>query len=154
VTSSTTFDVGSFIAVSIPFAMIGLATVVGGAAFFFGLDWYSRKSAYRELALLYTHSSAFWARWRGDRLWMAPYNELAAEAQRCEELVRSVGDKRLYIGLRRGPAKKQAQDLRAEFRRQIDREIATYQGMLVTLHSAMNYAVAQGKGPQLPPRRA
>ncbi len=28
----------------------------------------SRKSAYRELALLYTHSSAFWARWRRDRL--------------------------------------------------------------------------------------
>lgn len=128
-------------------ALIGLATIIGSAAFFFGLDWYSRKASYRELAQLYTHSSAFWARWPGDRLWSAPYDELAAEANRCDELIRSVGDKRLYVGRKKGLTKKQAEGLLAEFRVQIDREIAAYQGMLAAVRNAMSYAVSQGRGP-------
>lgn len=151
-TAAPAFDLGSFIEGSVPFAIIGLATVIGGAAFFFGIDWYSRKASYRELARLYTHSSAFWARWPGDRLWLAPYDELAAEADRCEELIRSVGDKRLYVRGKNGPAKKRAEDLRATFREQIDREIATYEGMLAAVRNAMNHAVSQGRGPQQPYR--
>ncbi|WP_166907521.1 hypothetical protein [Mycobacterium sp. DL440] len=147
-TASATFDVGSFIEGAVPFAIIGLATIIGSATFFFGLDWYSRKASYRELAQLYAHSSAFWARWPGDRLWSAPYDELAAEANRCDELIRSVGDKRLHVGRKKGPAKKQAEGLRAEFREQIDREVAYYQGMLAAVGNAMNYAVSQGRGPR------
>lgn len=135
-------------------AVIGLIAIIGSAGFFFGLDWYSRKSSYRTLAQLYTHSSAFWARWPGDRLWSAPYDELAAEANRCHELIRSVGDKRLYLSRKKGRAKKQVEVLRAEFREQIDREIAHYQGMLATVGNAMNYAVSQGRGPRQPPSTA
>ncbi|OBF44338.1 hypothetical protein A5719_07680 [Mycolicibacterium peregrinum] len=146
-TSSAASDIGSFIEGWVPMALIGLATIIGSAAFFFGLDWYSRKASYRELAQLYTHSSAFWARWPGDRLWSAPYDELAAEANRCDELIRSVGDKRLYVGRKKGLTKKQAEGLLAEFRVQIDREIAAYQGMLAAVRNAMSYAVSQGRGP-------
>lgn len=151
-TASAAFDLGSFIEGSIPFAIIGLVTMVSASAFFSGLGWYSRKASYRELAQLYTHSSAFWARWPDDRIWVAPFDELAAEAHRCEELIRNVGGKVLYSGLQRGPAKKRTKERRAEFRLQIDREIATYQGMLATVRNAMNYAVAQGKGRQEPGR--
>ncbi|PEG61967.1 hypothetical protein CQY21_03165 [Mycolicibacterium boenickei] len=155
VTSSATFDVGSFIEGSVPFALIGLATIIGGAAFFFGIDWYSRKASYRELARLYTHSSAFWARWPGDRLWVAPYGELAAEADRCDELIRSVGGKRLKLSVKTAlTEKKRAKELRAEFRQQLEREEAMYQQMLATVRSAMNYAIAQGRGPQARPYNA
>ncbi|OMC34059.1 hypothetical protein A5740_10460 [Mycobacterium sp. GA-1841] len=148
------FDLGSFIEGSVPLAIIGLVAGIGGTAFFFGLDWYSRRSSYRTLARLYTHSSAFWARWPGDRVWMAPYGELVAEADRCNELIGYVGEKRMNLGLKRGSAKKQAKAIHAEFRQQVEREEAMYQGILATLQNAMNYAVARGKGPPPPPGRS
>ena len=151
VTSSATAGIGAFLEGWAPMAVIGLATITGAAAFFFGIDWYSRKASYRELARLYTYSSAFWARWPGDRLWVAPYGELAAEADRCDELIRSVGDKRLNVGAKMALTEKtRAKQLQAEFRGNIDREIAMYQGMLAAVHNAMNYAASQGRGPHQP----
>lgn len=154
-TTRADFDLGLFISFlhgSIASFATGLVAVIGSAVFFFGIDWLSTKATYRKLAELYTHSSAFWARWPGDRLWVAPYGELAAEADRCEQLIGNVGSKSLYVGMKKGPTGKQrAKDLRAEFQRQLDREVATYQGLRSAVHNAMNYAVSQGRGPQAPP---
>ncbi|MED5815675.1 hypothetical protein VST63_25220 [Mycolicibacterium sp. 050232] len=154
-TTRADFDLGLFISFlhgSIPSFVTGLVVVIGCAVFFFGVDWLSTKATYRQLAKLYTHSAAFWARWPGDRLWVAPYEELAAEANRCEQLIGNVGSKSLYVGMKKGPAgKKRAKDLQAEFQRQLDREVATYQGLLAAVRNAMNYAVSQGRGPQAPP---
>ncbi|WP_066900077.1 hypothetical protein [Mycolicibacterium houstonense] len=144
------FDLDSFIDASIPSAITFLVAGIGGSAFFAGVVWYSGRASYRTLARLYTHSSAFWARWPGDRLWVAPYEELAAEADRCNELVGYVGEKRMRLPLR-GPARKRAEPIHAEFRQQLEREEAMYQSMLATVHAAMNYATAQGRGPQAPP---
>lgn len=148
----TEFDLGSFIEGSIPLAIIALVCGIGSSAFFAGVMWYSRRASYRELALLYTHSSAFWARWPGDRLWVAPYDELAAEADRCDHLFRTVGEKSMRLPVKRGPARKQAEALHAEFSEQVEREKVMYQHMLGTVHSAMNYAISQGRGPQQPYR--
>lgn len=60
----------------------------------------------------------------------------------------------MNLGLKRGSAKKQAKAIHAEFRQQVEREEAMYQGILATLQNAMNYAVARGKGPPPPPGRS
>ncbi|MGV0811237.1 hypothetical protein ABQF34_04705 [Mycolicibacterium boenickei] len=143
------FDLGSFIEASIPSAIIALVAGIGMSAFIAGVVWYSGRASYRTLARLYTHSSAFWARWPGDRLWVAPYEELAAEADRCNELIGYVGEKRMRLPLR-GPARKRAEAIHAEFRQQVEREEAMYQGMLNSVHAAMHYAISQGRGPQQP----
>ncbi|OBB21562.1 hypothetical protein A5761_30060 [Mycolicibacterium setense] len=148
----TEFDLGAFIEGSIPYVIVGLIATIGSAAAVLAADWNGTKVCYRTLALLYTHSSAFWARWPGDRLWSAPYDELAAEADRCNELIRYVGEKRMRLPVKRGPARKQAEALHAEFSEQVEREKAMYQHMLGTVHSAMNYAISQGRGPQQPYR--
>lgn len=143
------FDLGSFIEASIPSAVVALVAGIGMSAFIAGVMWYSGRASYRTFARLYTHSSAFWARWPGDRLWGAPYEELAAEADRCNELIGYVGEKRMRLPLRRS-ARTGAKAIHAEFRQQLEREEAMYQQMLATVRSAMNYAISQGRGPQLP----
>ncbi|OLP00874.1 hypothetical protein BVU76_18220 [Mycolicibacterium porcinum] len=96
-----------------------------------------------ERARLYTHSEAFWGRWPNNRLFEAPYAELAAEATRCARLI-EIFQEKLSSGERpeRGP-----------FRGMYDeasRNLPMYQSMLATVHSAMNYAISQGRGPQQP----
>lgn len=149
----TEFDLGTFIEGSIPYVIVGLVATIGSAAAVLAADWNGTKVCYRTLARLYTHSSAFWARWPGDRLWVAPYEELAAEADRCNELIGYVGEKRMRLPVRR-PARKRAEALHAEFREQVEREKVMYQNMLATVHSAMNYAISQGRGPQQQSYRA
>ncbi|QRY52813.1 hypothetical protein [Mycolicibacterium septicum] len=156
--TSAAFDLGlftSFLYGSIPTAVTGVVAVIGSAVFFFGVSWYSQKATYRDLAQWYARSSAFWARWPGERLWMAPYGELAAEARRCEDLINNVGSKTPYLGAKTVlMERKRARELRAEFRRDIESEIITYKDMLAAVHNAMNYAASQGRGPQVPPYRA
>ncbi|MCV7336898.1 MULTISPECIES: hypothetical protein [Mycolicibacterium] len=142
----------TFLYGSIPSAVTGVLAVVGSAAFFFGISWYGQKATYRDLARWYAHSSAFWARWSGDRLWAAPYPELVAEARRCEDLINNLDSKRPFMGPKAVLVdRKRARELRAGFRQDVEREIATYKGLLAAVHNAMHYAVGQGRGPQVPP---
>ncbi len=105
------------------------------------IDYWSSKGSYRDMAQLMTHSSMFWARWPHDRIWSAPYGELAAEADRCEVIV-------AYVERQKEPPGKRVHDAPAVFDQHIDREIAAYQGMLATVRNAMNYLNSQGRGPQ------
>ena len=108
--------------------------------FMCSVDYWSSKGSYKEVARLMTHSSMFWARWSHDRIWSAPYEELAAEARRCEVIVAYVENKKR--------SRKRVDDACVAFNRYVDGEITTYQGMLAALRNAMNYAVSQGRGPQ------
>ncbi len=96
-----------------------------------------------ERARLYTHSEAFWARWPNNRVFEAPYADLAAEATRCGRLV-EIFQEKLSSNKRPEPG---------PFRGIYDeahRHLPVYQHMLGTVRAAMNYAVSQGRGPQLP----
>lgn len=123
-------------------------SIIGGTAIAFTVflcvvDYWSNKASFKELARLMTHSSMFWVRWPHDRIWSAPYGELAAEADRCESIIGYVHSKRRSPGKRFG-------DAVSRHNYNVEREIATYQHMLGTVRAAMNYAVSQGRGPQLP----
>lgn len=85
----------------------------------------------------------FWLRWPHDRIWSVPYGELAAEADRCESIIGYVHSKKRSSGKRFG-------DAVSRYNYNVEREIATCQGLLNSVHSAMHYAVSQGRGPQLP----
>lgn len=96
-----------------------------------------------EKARLFTHSEAFWARWPGNRVFEAPYDELAAEATRCARIVEILQGER---GSNVRPATGHA-------RRAYDKannQLASYEPMLNSVHNAMHYAISQGRGPQLP----
>lgn len=60
----------------------------------------------------------------------------------------------MRLPVKRGPARKRAEVIHAEFSEQVEREKVMYQHMLATVHSAMNYAISQGRGPQQQPYRA
>lgn len=92
-----------------------------------------------ERARLFTHSEAFWARWPNNRVFEAPYGELAAGASRCARLIG-------IFQRQRGTNLRPASGPTREVYDESNRQIATYQAML----NAMNYAVSQGRGPQLP----
>lgn len=92
-----------------------------------------------ERARLFTHSEAFWARWPNNRVFEAPYDELAGEAIRCERVIEIYQRQR---GTNVRPASGPARQVYDESNRQI----ATYQGLL----AAVQHAIAQGRGPQLP----
>lgn len=122
--------------------------IIGGTAIAFtvflcAIDYWSNKASLKELARLMTHSSMFWARWPHDRIWSAPYGELAAEADRCESIIGYVHSKKRSPGKRFG-------DAVSQHNHHVEREIATYQGLLAAVRSAMHYAISQGRGPQLP----
>ncbi|CRZ16583.1 hypothetical protein [Mycolicibacterium neworleansense] len=96
-----------------------------------------------EKARLFTHSEAFWARWPGNGLFEAPYDQLAAEATRCARIVEIFQGER---GSNVRPATGHAR--RAYDNAEI--QLASYEPMLNSVHNAMNYAISQGRGPQLP----
>lgn len=130
-----------------PAILIIACVAIAFCVFLCSIDYWSSKGSYRDTAQLMTHSSMFWARWPHDRIWSAPYAELALEAHRCEVIVAYVENKKRSTG-------KRVDDARAAFNQHMDREIAAYQGMLAAVRNAMNYAVSQGRGPQSPPSRA
>ncbi|MBN3512368.1 hypothetical protein JYB55_26430 [Mycolicibacterium septicum] len=96
-----------------------------------------------ERARLFTQSEAFWARWPNNRVFEAPYDELAAEASRCARVIEIYQRQR---GTNVRPATGHARRIYDKSNSQI----ATYQAMLNSVHNAMNYAISQGRGPQLP----
>ncbi|OMB70356.1 hypothetical protein A5741_07850 [Mycolicibacterium conceptionense] len=135
------FVVAVILLIGIPCAVI---LCVGG--------WYSKKADYRKAACLYTFSSAFWARWRGERLWVAPYDDLAAEAARCEEILGSMGLIPPHYDRKESGPVVQANDADKSNRR-IDREAPAFRAKRGAVLQAMSHAVAQGRGPQAPPYR-
>ncbi|PEG61969.1 hypothetical protein CQY21_03175 [Mycolicibacterium boenickei] len=96
-----------------------------------------------ERARLFTHSEAFWARWPNNRVFEAPYDELADEAIRCERVIEIYQRQR---GTNVRPATGHARKIYDK----ANSQIAAYQAMLNSVHNAMHYAIAQGRGPQLP----
>ncbi|CDP85917.1 MULTISPECIES: hypothetical protein [Mycolicibacterium] len=96
-----------------------------------------------ERARLFTHSEAFWARWPNNRVFEAPYDELAGEAARCARLIE------IFQG-QRGTNVRPATGHARKTYDKANGEIATYQAMLNSVHNAMHYAISQGRGPQLP----
>lgn len=128
-----------------PAILITACVVIGFCVFVCFIDYWSSKGSYKDTAQLMVHSSMFWARWSQDRIWSAPYGELAAEADRCEVIIAYVESKKRSKG-------KRAAGSRAAFNQHIDRELATYQGMLDAVRNAMNYLNSQGRGPQQPYR--
>lgn len=129
---------------SVALAILIIACVaIAFCVFMCSIDYWSSKGSYRDMAQLLTHSSMFWARWPHDRIWSAPYGELAAEADRCEVIV-------AYVERQKESPGKRADDSRDAFNQHIDREIAAYKGMLAAVRNAMNYAHSRGRGPQQP----
>lgn len=120
------------------------------AVIFFGLAWHLKKASYQKAARLYTFSSAFWARWPGERLWVAPYDDLAAEAARCEEILGSMGLIPPHYDRKESGPVVQANDADKSNRR-IDREAPAFRAKRGAVLQAMSHAVAQGRGPQAPP---
>lgn len=96
-----------------------------------------------ERARLFTHSEAFWVRWPNNRVFEAPYDEMAGEATRCERVIEIYQRER---GTNVRPATGQARKIYDK----ANSQIATYQAMLNSVHNAMHYAISQGRGPQLP----
>lgn len=94
-----------------------------------------------ERARLYTHSEAFWGRCPNHRLYEAPYQELAAEAARCARLV-DIFQEKLSSNKRPDPG-----PIRGMYD-EANRHLPAYQHMLNSVHTAMNYAISQGRGPQ------
>ncbi|WKG04252.1 hypothetical protein [Mycolicibacterium sp. HK-90] len=109
--------------------------------------WYSKKAEYQKAARLYTFSSAFWARWPGERLWAAPYQELAAEAARCEEILGSMGLTPPHYE-RKESDPEVRDDGAPEVNRRTDREGAQFRAKRDAVLRAMSNAIAQGRGPQ------
>lgn len=96
-----------------------------------------------ERARLFTHSEAFWTWWPDNRLFEAPYGELAAEATRCARIVEILqGDRGSNVRPATGHARRSYDKANSQ--------LASYEPMLNSLHNAMNYAISQGRGPQLP----
>lgn len=128
-----------------PAILIIACVAIAFCVFMCAIDYWSSKGTNRDMAQLMTQSSMFWARWPHDRIWSAPYGELAAEADRCEVIV-------AYVKRQKEPPGKRIDEARTAFNKHVDREIATYEGMLAAVRNAMNYAVSQGRGPQQPYR--
>ncbi|MCV7066609.1 hypothetical protein H7H51_14465 [Mycolicibacterium farcinogenes] len=148
------FDLRSQFEGPVPF-LVAIILIIGitSAVILFVAMWYSKKAEYQKAARLYTFSSAFWARWPGERLWVAPYDESAAEAARCEEILGSMGlTPPDFVGKGSGPAA-QADDA-DEVNRRIDREGASFRAKRGAVLQAMSYAIAQGRGPQAWPNTA
>lgn len=145
------FDLRSQLDGPIPFVVtIILAIGITCAVIFFVGAWYTKKADYQKKARLHTFSSAFWARWPSERLWVAPYHELAAEAARCEEILGGMGlTPPQYEGKESGPG------VHADNGHEVDQRIraegARFRAKRGAVLRAMSYAVAQGKGPQAPP---
>ncbi|CDO29562.1 hypothetical protein [Mycolicibacterium porcinum] len=127
----------------LPAILIIACVATAFCVFICSIDYWSSKGSYKDMAQLMTHSSMFWVRWPHDRIWSAPYGELAAEADRCEVIVD-------YIKRKKKSQRKRVDDAHAAFNQHIDHEIAAYQGMLAAVRNAMNYAHSRGRGPQQP----
>ncbi|MFV8167633.1 hypothetical protein ACNQVK_36900 [Mycobacterium sp. 134] len=127
--------------VAAPAIFIIACVAIGFCVFMCSIDYWSSKGSYKDMAQLMTHSSMFWARWPNDRIWSAPYGELAAEADRCEVII-------AYVERQKRSKGKRVDDVRAPFNQHIDREIAAYQGMLAAVRNAMSYSNSHGRGPQ------
>lgn len=145
------FDLRSRFAATIP----DVVTIWGGigitlAVILFVAAWYTKKAEYQKRARLYTSSSAFWARWPGERVWVAPYDELAAEASRCEQILGSMGlIPPQYDRKESGPVV-QADDADKGNQRVV-REGASFRAKRGAVLQAMSHAISQGRGPQAPP---
>ncbi|WKG04254.1 hypothetical protein [Mycolicibacterium sp. HK-90] len=116
-------------------------TAVAFTAFLCAVDYWSSKPSYQHLGRTLAQSSVFWARWPGDRIWSAPFGELSREAARCEEIL-------VHLQERKEADEKMSYARPPDSRIYFYGQIATRQSMLATVHSAMNYAISQGRGPQ------
>ncbi|WP_441962903.1 hypothetical protein [Mycolicibacterium houstonense] len=125
---------------------VGLVLSAVFVAVFIGIAMLPSTKADRvdaERARLFVQSEAFWGRWPHNRLYEAPYAELAAEATRCARLI-EIFQETLSYGKRPDPG---------AFRGMYDeagRSLPAYQHLLNSVHTAMNYAISQGRGPQQP----
>ncbi|OMC34060.1 hypothetical protein A5740_10465 [Mycobacterium sp. GA-1841] len=132
--------------------MITVILIIGitCALIFFVGAWYSKKSEYQKRARLYTFSSAFWARWPGERLWVAPYPELAGEAARCEDILAGMGLTPPHYEHEQSEPVIKAEDAQRGDQR-VDRDGASFLAKRGVVLQAMTHAIAQGRGPQSPP---
>ncbi len=142
-TQNGALDMARVTGSAVPAILIIACVAIAFCVFMCSIDYWSSKGTYSDMAQLMTHSSMFWARWPHDRIWSAPYGELAAEAERCEVIV-------AYVERQKESPGKRADDSQAAFNQHIDREVAAYQGMLAAVRNAMNHAHARGHGPQQP----
>lgn len=142
-TQNDALDMARVTELAAPAILIIACVAIAFCVFICSIDYWSSKGSYRDMAQLLTHSSMFWARWPHDRIWSAPYGELAAEADRCEVIV-------AYVERQKESPGKRADDSRAAFNQHIDREVAAYKGMLAAVRNVMNYAHSRRRGPQQP----
>ncbi|OCB48482.1 hypothetical protein A5721_06215 [Mycobacterium vulneris] len=142
-TQNGALDMARATASAVPAILIIACVAIAFCVFMCSIDYWSSRGSYRDMAQLMTHSSMFWARWPHDRIWSAPYEELAAEANRCEVIV-------AYLDRQKESPGKRTNDSCTAFNQHIDHEIAAYQGMHAAVRNAMNYAHSRGRGPQQP----
>lgn len=105
---------------------------------------FGTRGVQRREARLRAHSSVFWSRWSADRLWAAPYDELAAEAGRCEQIIDSLRQ-RQTLATSRFPTKREKL-----FLHYLDNQIADSRRSLSMVHSAMHYVAGQTQWPPRP----
>lgn len=148
--SAAQFDLRSQFEGPVPF-LITVILIIGitCALLFFVAAWYTKKSEYQKRARLYTFSSAFWARWPGERLWVAPYPELAAEAARCEEILGGMGLTPPHYEPKPSDTAVKTEDAHSGDSR-IERDGTDFRTKRGAVLQAMSRAVAQGRGPQSP----
>lgn len=126
---------GGMVGVGLPFVAVVVVMVVAAVKAATALGDHTIE----QEARLMTHSSAFWARWPGDRLAAAPYPELQAEAARCEQLTTLT-----RAALR--PARYGKPHL--EPGHYLHTRLAAYQGMLAAVQHAMAQSARQGWPPR------
>lgn len=64
------------------------------AALVFWISVTGTQRVQRRQARLLAQTSVFWSRWPGDRFWAAPYGELVAQAERYEQLIGILGQRK------------------------------------------------------------
>lgn len=115
------------------------------AALVFWISVTGTQRVQRRQARLLAQTSVFWSRWPGDRFWAAPYGELVAQAERYEQLIGILGQRKT-LATPRFPSKQDRL-----FLDYLDGQLDDSRRHLAAVRSAMHHAIAQGRGPQQTP---
>ncbi|MGV0836283.1 hypothetical protein [Mycolicibacterium thermoresistibile] len=121
----------------------GIVAVLMFVVIALGFLWFRQfavKRASIAQAPLMAESGAFCARWPADRLWSAPYMELAAEEVRCRQIIQIL--KSRNHSYRRG--------LFGYGDPMIFSQISGFERWLVTVQSAMGHAARREQWPPPP----
>ncbi|MBU9762732.1 hypothetical protein FR943_02540 [Mycobacterium sp. TNTM28] len=122
-------------------AMAGFAV----SAILYWINVFGTRRVQQRQAQSLARSSLFWARWPAERFWSAPYDELAAESDRCTQIIDGLRQRRM-LATPRYPTKRDQTYLQY-----LDNQIIDCQRVLGGVHAAMQQAVAHGRGPLQPP---